>query len=339
VLRQLYQYYGDRALVEEQYATAKRWLDLVTAANPGFIVSKGLHDHETLAPAPTPVMVTPLYADSVRLVGELAEILGRDKEAQQYRKLLADIRETYAKKFVDPATGRVGPGTQGSQAFGLRLDMVPADQRRAALDVLLDDIQGKQSGHLATGIFGTKFMLTELSREGQAGVAYTIASQTNFPGWGYMLANDATTLWEHWKGSDNTFSHNHPMFGSVSEWFYQWLGGIQPAPDAVAFDRIVIRPQPVGDLTWVRCHYDSIRGPIATRWDRKGTRLTLAIEIPPNTTATVHVPCEAADAVTEGGKPAARAAGVRVLEARSGEAVFEVGSGRYRFETTLPDRR
>jgi len=283
-------------------------------------------------------MVTPLYAASARMVGELASILGRQDDAQHYRKLFEDIRGAYLKKFYDASSGQIGPGTQASQSFALYLGLLPEEQRRPALEFLLDDIHRKHDDHLSTGIFGTKYMLAALSRAGDAGVAYTLVNQKTYPGWGYMLENDATTLWEHWKGSDSTYTHNHPMFGSVSEWFYQWLGGIQPAPDAAGFDRIVIRPQVVGDVKWVRCRYRSVRGDISTKWERDGRRFSLHVEIPPNTTATLHLPCDKLDSVKESAKPASQAEGVRFVREKGGEAVFEVGSGRYAFETQLPNR-
>ena len=105
-----------------------------------------------------------------------------------------------------------------------------------------------------------------------------------------MLENNATTLWEHWAYSDNTYSHNHPMFGSVSQWFYNWLGGIQPHPAAIGFDQIIIRPQIPIDLQWVNCSYDSIRGKITSNWRKADNSIIMDINIPANTEATVYLP-------------------------------------------------
>lgn len=332
--RQLYQYYGDRQLIAEQYETARRWLELEAKKNPKFIVPSGLSDHEALTPAPAPAMVTPLFAASARMVGELAAILGRDEDAGKYAQLSEQIRQAYLQKFFDPASGKVGPGSQASQAFALYLNLLPAEQRPAALRWLVEDIRDRQTNHLTTGIFGTKFMLATLSDADQAELASTLVNRKTFPGWGYMLENGATTLWEHWKGSDNTYSHNHPMFGSVSEWFYQWLGGIQPAPDAVGFDRIVIRPQAVREVDWVRSSYNSVRGQIVSNWKRDGGRLKLEIEIPANTSALVYLPSAEGTPIKEDGRPVAKAEGVRLLREGRGHAVLAVGSGRYSFETT-----
>jgi len=329
--RQLYQYYGDRRIIEDQYATSKRWLDLVAESNPNHVIEKGLSDHEALAPAPAPEMVTPLYCESARLLSQLARILDKDTDAQACAARAEAVRRAYRARFLQAEVGRVPPGTQASQSFALHLDMLDQGQREAALRYLLDDIRTGNEGGLTTGIFGTRYMLEVLSRQGHAGVAYDIVNRRDFPGWGHMLANGATTLWEHWALSENTFSHNHPMFGSVSQWFFNWLGGVQPHPQAVGFDRIIIRPQIVGDLKWVRCRYDSLRGPIASNWRLDGDRLHLNVSIPANTTALVYIPTTKAAEVTESNSPAAEAPGVRLLGAEDGSLVFEIQSGSYAF--------
>ena len=196
----------------------------------------------------------------------------------------------------------------------------------------VDDIRFQHNGHLSTGIFGTKFMLEVLSCEGRANLASAIVNQNDYPSWGHMLESGATTLWENWQGGTNTFSHNHPMFGSVSEWFYRWLGGIQPAPDAAGFDRIIIRPQVVKEVDWVRCTYNSVRGRITSNWKRDGSRVKFEMEIPANTTALVYLPAKDFSQITEGGKPAPQVAGIRLERHEHGQVILHIGSGRYSFQ-------
>ena len=195
----------------------------------------------------------------------------------------------------------------------------------------MEDIRDKHDGHLTTGIFGTKFMLDTLSKEGHTETAYGIVNQPGMPGWGWMLENGATTLWEHWAGSDNTFSKNHPMFGSVSQWFFNWLGGIRPASDAVGFDKILIAPQPVGDLRWAKAQYRSVRGLVTSEWKKDGGNFGLHVTIPVGASAMVFVPAKDAASVTEGGKPVNQADAVEFLRMERGAAVFAVGSGTYDF--------
>ncbi|MEQ1935439.1 MAG: family 78 glycoside hydrolase catalytic domain, partial [Fimbriimonadaceae bacterium] len=280
LIQQLRQYYGDERIATEQYEAAKKWLLQVEKENPDNIIKVGLSDHEGLAEAPAPAMVTPLYFRSAQMLASMADRLGKKEDAVRFVKLSLDIANAYRAQFIDTASGRIGPGTQASQAFGLWSGLTVPN----SINYLLNDIKA-QNGHLTTGIMGTKFMLSELSRNGHAEVAYDIVNQPDFPGWRWMLKNDATTLWEHWELNFKTFSHNHPMFGSVSQWMMNWLGGIQPADDAVGFDKIEIRPQTVKGLDWVRSSYKSVRGKIVSNWKRDGSNVIYEIDVPANATA------------------------------------------------------
>jgi alpha-L-rhamnosidase len=328
---QLYQYYGDRGLLEEQYEQTKAWVEFLRSHAVDLIVDKGISDHESLVAKPVALTGTAFFHYNALLMSRIAGVLGRTSDAERYGALARDIQDAFNRRFLKPGTGRYDSGTQACQAFALYFDLVPPAERRAALDVLVNDVMTTHKGHLSTGIFGTKYMLNALSDAGRADVATTIAGQKTFPGWGHMLEGGATTLWEHWEFSDNTFSHNHPMFGSVSEWFYRTLAGINIDPNAAGFDRMIIRPRVVSGLTWAKAHHDSIRGRIVSDWRLNGDTLTLAVTIPVNTKATVHVPAGDPPGVTEGDHPADRAAGVRFLRTEDGTAVYEVGSGEYRF--------
>jgi alpha-L-rhamnosidase len=331
LISQLYQYHGDRRLIEEQYEASKRWLLLVEKQNPLGTIKGGLSDHESLVPAPVPPLVTPLYFQCATMVADMAKVLGKADDETYLRELAKKIATVYQQQFFDPKTGKAGPGSQASQAFALQTGIMPASTHPQLVDWLVKDIRDQHQGHLSTGIFGTKFMLESLSANGQAETAYGIVNQPDMPGWRWMMDNGATTLWEHWAGSDNTFSQNHPMFGSVSQWFFQWLGGIRPAADAVGFDKILIAPQPCGDLTWATSEYKSCRGLIKSSWKKDNSLFTLKVTIPVGATATVFIPAKDAARVSEGGKLASAAESVKFLRMERGAAVFAIGSGNYDF--------
>jgi alpha-L-rhamnosidase len=174
-------------------------------------------------------------------------------------------------------------------------------------------------------------MLNTLTDLGRVDVAYTIVNQKDFPGWGHMLESGATTLWEHWEFSDNTYSHNHPMFGSVSEWFFKAIAGINPLPEAVGFDKVMIRPHVVGDLTWAKGDYNSVRGHVVCNWRVEGESLLVDVAIPAGVTAAVHLPAKDPKTVTEGGQPIGKAEGVEVVSEAEGLVICKVGSGEYKF--------
>ncbi len=341
LLLQLYQYYGNRRLIEQEYKTAKTWMELVMEKNPDRIISEGLSDHEGLEPAPSPEMVTPLFYQSAGMLANLASLLGKTEDMERYSKLAEEIKKTYLENFHTAGTGKFKPYTQASQAFALYLDLVPEDDKKTALEYLIDKVIREHQGHLSTGIFGTKFLLNVLSRYGRSDVAWEIVSTKTFPGWGYMLEKGATTLWEHWEFSDNTFSHNHPMFGSVSEWFFKWLGGIQSQPDAVGFNKILIRPQPVEGIDWVESEYQSVRGSIHSGWKLENGFFRLKIHIPPNTRGVVYLPTDDPEEVQENNRPARHSPGLMYKGYEDGCAVYEIISGSYDFiaEYRSPTRR
>jgi alpha-L-rhamnosidase len=335
LLWRLYQHYGDKRLLEENYEPAKRWLALLRSRAQDGILDNGISDHESLAPKPRALTGTGFYYLNAKLLASIARALGKEADAAEDDALAEAIKAAFNRKFLVPGTGRYDTATQACQAFALYLGLVPSDEQERALAVLVRDIEVAHADHLTTGIFGTKFMLQALTDAGRADVAFEIVNQRTFPGWGYMLENGATTLWEHWEFSDNTFSHNHPMFGSVSEWFYRALAGINAATDAVGFDKIVIHPQPAGDLKWVKASYDSVRGQIVSEWRREPRKFNLRVRVPVGVTATVILPSIDGTPITEGGKAVERVPGVQPLVRGNGAAAVTVGSGEYEFATKL----
>jgi len=149
-------------------------------------------------------------------------------------------------------------------------------------------------------------------------------------------------MWERWNGwtPDKGFgdvrmnSFNHYAFGAVGEYLYGGVGGIQAA--SPGYKSLTIKPAIGEGLTWAKTSFDSIHGPITSHWQREGTRLTMDVTIPSNTTATVHVPAKDAATVTESGKPANSSNGVQFLRMENGAAVYALGSGIYQFVSTLP---
>ena len=328
---QLYQFYGDKRLLEENYELTKSWMSFLESRARDGILDNGISDHESLAPKPRALTGTAFYYLNANLFSHIARALGRSADAAHAEALAQKIKSAFNQKFLRPGTGRYDIATQACQSFALYLGLVPPQEKDRAVEVLLRDVIDAHQGHLTTGIFGTKYMLQALADADHAEAAYGIVNQKTFPGWGYMLENGATTLWEHWEFSDNTYSHNHPMFGSVSEWFFRVLAGINPASDAAGFDKVIIRPRPVGDLKWVKASHNSVRGKIVSEWSRAGETFHLRIQVPVGAEATVYLPAKAQDQILEGAKPLERGAGVRFLRMEKGKAVIATGSGEYNF--------
>lgn len=343
----IYRVYGDTRILAEHYAAMQKWIDYCQGTCKGLLrPAAGYGDWLSIkADTPKDVLATAYFARSTKLVAQAAEVLGKKEDAQKYEQLFADIRKAFNDAYVS-ADGRIKGDTQTVYVLALAFDLLPEAKRGPAVKYLVENIRAHE-GRLSTGFVGTKDLMGTLTRFGQTGVAYRLFHNTAFPSWGFSIKHGATSIWERWDGwtpekgfqdpGMNSFAHY--SFGAVGEWMFKTIGGIDT--DGPAYERIIIRPQPAGRLTWAKTTYDSIHGPIATAWrtmpeSKSGRQFRLYVTIPANTTALVYVPARNAGSVMEGRRPAAQAQGVRFITQENNNAVFEVGSGTYRFVSQLP---
>jgi alpha-L-rhamnosidase len=348
-------FYGDRRTVEQHYAAMKRFaLSSLLRQVPGKpeVITDVLGDWASPLDHPsasgeTSVMSPPegrtLYGTAahfrvVKTLAKLGRQLGKDEEASEFDAWARRIAEAFNREFFDAGQsqyhGEIDTDyRQAANAVPLDYGLVPASGYATVLDHLVENVHITRRDRLNTGFVGTPALLNVLA-EARPDLAYALAAQTNYPSWGWMMKTGGTTIYEQF-GGDN--SHDHPMFGCVSAYFYQHLAGIQPDPAAPGFGHFFIRPGVVGDLTWVRSHFDSPHGRIVSNWKLTGRRLTMNVTIPANTTATIYVPAwpgkpdESVEEITESGKPVASVKSIKSLNTENGSAVFAVESGSYEF--------
>ncbi len=323
----LYQYRGDVRVLEEHYDRLKRYVDYLTRRSRDSIVDIGLGDWVP-AKTETPVAVTSTgyyYVDAV-IVSKIARLLGKNDDARKYEELAERIRAAFQKTFCKP-DGSVANNSQTALSGALYQGLAASDQRNLILQRLVANVESRQ-GHLDTGILGAKYLLRSLTAGGRTDVAWRIAMQTTPPSYGDWIRRGATTLWEDWGDGS---SRNHIMFGDISAWFYQALAGLNLDPERPAFKHFFVDPHPVDGLDWVKASHESVYGSIQIAWKKASGRFTLDLTVPVNTTATVCVPAQSAESVSEGGRPAGTAPGVKFLRMDAGRAVFAVGSGKYAF--------
>jgi alpha-L-rhamnosidase len=222
-----------------------------------------------------------------QLVEQMSSALGRTAEAGHARQRADAIRAATHAAFYDAAHHRYVIDEQIYYAFPLLIGVTPDSERAAVLDNLVRCIVEKNKGHLDTGMLGTMFLLEYLSRIGRDDLVLGIYQQKDYPGWGYMVEQGATTMWEQWNGH---WSQIHSCFTSADNWLYRGLAGIRPDPVAPGFRNVIIKPAVVGDITWVKAHHDGPYGRIVSRWEKDGKTFKLTVQIPPNSTATVVLP-------------------------------------------------
>ncbi|MBN9502068.1 MAG: family 78 glycoside hydrolase catalytic domain [Armatimonadetes bacterium] len=319
IAEDLHEYLGDARLLEKHYDHLKRYVDYLEGQLKDDVIPfDSLGDWlpwETQTPSQ--LTSSAMVVVDAEIVSKAAKMLGKAEEAAKYSALATRVRTGIDRKFYEPAT--LDSLSQTALSVGLYFKLIDPAHRQAAFGALVRNVE--RQGHIDTGIIGAKFILRVLSEAGRTDLAYKIVARTEQPGWGWWMEQRATTLWEDWKGES---SLNHIMFGDVSNWFMQWIAGIGLDPSSPAFKHILIRPQPVGDLTWAKAHHDSPYGRISSSWKKTHGAFHLEIEIPANTSATVTVP----------GK-VAKAEGAILVRSEAEVTVFEVGSGKYVFDAKM----
>lgn len=291
----MWQHYGDRRVLEENYAGLKKFAEFLRSRASGNVF-RYHHEGDWVAVVHTPgdYIADAWYYYDVEIVSHIARILGNSADAATYSQLAGQIKQAFNQTFFNAKTKEYANGTQTANAMALFLKLVPHDQRSGVTTNLTNDILYYHNTHLTTGFIGVKFLMPALSMIGRSDLAYDLATQTTYPSWGYMVKRGATTLWELWqdKTGPSMNSHDHVMFGSVDAWFYRALAGIDQESDSAGYRHIRIEPQVVEDLHWASGTIQTIRGVVSSSWAHFPGKIRLNVSIPVGADATVLIPKE-----------------------------------------------
>jgi alpha-L-rhamnosidase len=333
----LYQHYGNRRILEENYENSRQLVDAFAtqASKPdpwagafGDWCPPGQSGHYETCFSEGEIVNTSIYYRATRLVSQMAAILGKTSDALAYQERAESIRREFNARHFKEANHCFGSGRQVTSVLPLAFDMVPSDQQPAVANALMERLMGRDHEHLDTGIFGTRYLFDVLIDNGFVDAAYQALTQTTYPSYGHQISLGATTTWEQWHFTGGMEDHDHAMFAGPGSTFYSRLGGIRPAQPG--YKEILIRPAFPKGLTSVTSSLHTVMGEIVANW-KVQDGLTQEITIPPNATAIVYVPAIDVGQVTESGRPATQAVGIHFLRLENGNALFSVGSGSYRF--------
>ena len=342
----VYRFYSDTRIIQENYGTMAAWIEYLKRDSKDDLCTKDTFG-DWVAPMPSPksVLANAYYHYSASLMSEMARAIGKPEDATKYTELAQRIAAAANQAYFNAATNNYNGGTQTANLLPLYFGMVPAHRQDAVFQNIVRDIHARDD-HLSTGFLGTAYLLTALAEHGQQELAYRLATQTTYPSWGYMVAQDATTIWERWNSDrlgPRMNSHNQPALGSMGRWFYESLAGIRTDPTGPGFKKIIIRPQPAGGLKWVKAEYLSVYGPIRSEWHRQDNGLSMSVTIPANTSARIFAPTlgKRQPRVAEGnvvtlseGRAVGEVPGIMFSALTSDSAIFDVGSGDYTFTVT-----
>lgn len=338
----LWRYYGDHRTLERCFGHMCAWVDHIRRHNPDLVWRhrRGNDYGDWLqvdAATPHEVVATAYFARSARTVAMTAGTLGCTDDAAHYHELADAVAQAFVTNFVDD-DGRVHGDTQTVYLVAVAFDLLPRRLVRAAIE-RLGTLISNRGNRLTTGFIGVALLAPTLAAHGRSDLAYALLTQTEYPSWGYSIAGGATTIWERWdawtegRGAASAAmnSFNHYSLGSIGEWLYRGVAGIDQTDDSVAWSELVVAPCTEGKLSRAAADYDSARGLIRSAWQRGEDSLQLRLLVPPGAEAIVHLPSTEPAEVTENGTALASATGVRNIRAGDGELVCRVTSGQYAF--------
>lgn len=287
----IYEFYGDAGLLTKTYPNIKKYVDLIDQKYPSGITDWGLGDWVPVKSVSSkPLTSTMYYYADVLILAKTAKLLGKTGDAEHYFKLAEKIKTAFNEQFLNKSTYLYCSGTQTELSGPLYWGLVPDEFRQKVAGNLYKKVQ-ETNFHLDVGLLGTKSLLNALSENGYADAAYKIASQEDFPSWGYWIKNGATTLYENWplNVEKNDASLNHIMFGEIGAWMYKGIGGIFPDENSPGFKHIILKPNFVSGLDFFESEHISSYGKIVSDWKRKNEKILYKVIVPPNTSATLYL--------------------------------------------------
>lgn len=333
----LYKWYGDEETMKTAYPMMKRYVKYLEGKAENYILKQGLGDWFDLGPerpgvsqlTPMGVTGTAVFYYDLNILKETAAKLGQQEDARYYTDLAGKVKKAFNDTFFDAKTKQYATGSQTANAMAIHMKLVDEKDKAAVLANIIKDIRTRNNA-LTAGDIGYRYLLRVLEEAGRSDVIFDMNSRSDVPGYGYQIAKGATALTESWEALPNV-SNNHFMLGHLMEWFYSGLTGIGQEENSVAFNHIKIAPQIVGDVKFAKGTYESTYGEIISDWKNENGKLTLNVQVPANTKATVYLPVNKSSTVLESGNTLEKGLGVISWTKKSNNILVEIGSGNYQF--------
>lgn len=295
----IYKRYGDISMLERYYDVMKGYLNYLGSRTHHEVLHHGLGDWLDIGPCsphsqntPVPVVATCIYYYDLSVMKQAAKMLGRIEDAEEYGERMERVFREYNLQFLDDQTGRYATGSQAAQAMSLIVGLVPGEMEEKVIKELRNDVT-RRGYAITAGDVGHPFLIAALMKYGMSDLVNEMTNITETPGYGYQVANGATTLTEDWDGPNPQGPHgsqNHLMLGSIEEWFYGGLGGMELLRSGLAFDEIRIQPHPEKGVDWARAWTMHPYGKISVEWKRLGREVEVTAQVPPNVTAHLESP-------------------------------------------------
>ncbi len=318
----VYQTYGDVRVLEEQYESMTGWIEYISSRcgsnglwQTGFQYGDWLaldkeEGADRTGATDKYLVANAYYAYSTDIVRKTAEILNKTADFEKYNMLYEKVKKAFNEEYITK-TGRLVSETQTGCVLALHFDLAEEKYRNRILDSLTTNIANHKN-HLTTGFVGTPYLCHTLTDNDEHDLAGTLLLKEDYPSWLYAVKKGATTIWERWNSilpngdfdESGMNSLNHYAYGSIGEWMYRKLAGINQLEPG--YKKILIKPQFIKGITSVEASYQSVYGEIKSAWSCKDGKIEIQVVVPANTTAVIYLPEK--------------------------EEQIEVGSGSYFFE-------
>lgn len=305
----LYQFYGDKAMLEEQYPVMKAWVDYEyerTKENEipylwqndrqlgDWLALDNGNINNPIGKTDSGFIASVYHYWSTKMVKEAAESLGLE-ESKVYAEREKEIRNAILNYYF-PDKKFCLEYTQTACALLLYLKLYPEGEREV-ITAKLAELLKKNNGHLNTGFVGTPILCMALSENGQNQLAYDLLLNEDYPGWLHEVNLGATTVWERWNSleEDGSISGtgmnslNHYAYGSIAEWIYRYMCGLNPSIGEAV--KMTIYPMPDQRLKKAEGSWRSVFGKYVCAWNWKSEQEVVCnIEVPFNANARFILP-------------------------------------------------
>ena len=331
----LWQWYGDQSVIKEALPMMKKYVAYLGTKADNHILAHGLGDWFDYGPkspgeaqlTPKALTATAIYYYDILLLSKMLELTNYKDDAKNMSILAEEVKKAFNTKFFNNQTKVYSTGSQTAMAMPLCVGLVNESDRKEVFSNLVNSISNSGKS-LTAGDIGFHFLVKALEEGGGSQLLFDMNFRNDVPGYGFQLKKGATALTESWPALEEV-SNNHLMLGHIMEWFYTGLGGIKQEENSVAFQNIVIRPEIVGDITWVKSNYQSPFGLIISEWKKENNFIEMKVDIPVNTSATIYLPTSKKASVTENGLKAV------VSQTSDGKYFCKVGSGSYVYKMSF----
>jgi alpha-L-rhamnosidase len=291
-----YKYYGDTRPSEDEYQGLKGWVDFLLRHSKNYIMDYSYYG-DWVSPVcykdggadKIYISTTYLYWHLLEMI-RIASIVKNSLDEIKYENIAKEVKKAINNNYFDKGSFNFMNGTQSENAIALSLNLVEDEYKEKVANNLLNNVIS-HNHHSTCGNIGYRHLFYALSDNGYTDEVIKILTNPEYPGWGYMIANGATTVWERWEAEmqNEMHSFNHPMFGSYDAWLYAYLGGIKVDSDSCGCDKITIKPYIPKEINYVNCSFETVRGKIISNWKKENGKVKYHIEIPSNTTAVISL--------------------------------------------------